>query len=82
MTIKEYLATKNKTSESFNGDSLNSLIAQIKEEVPTKEELIEMTEFVMKEAGDIYTKGFEDCILELEKIDANFMSRKKQPHLK
>jgi len=81
MTIKEYLSSRNKCSE-LNDEQLKVLISDLKESEPTKEEVLEAMEFFLKELGKTYTKGFEDCVSELDKIDANFLSRKKPPHLK
>lgn len=81
MTVKEYLLSKNKCGE-MNQESLQNLINELKESNPTKEEVVEGMTLFLKELGKTYTNGFEACISELDKVDANFLSRKKPPHLK
>lgn len=81
MSIKEYLSSKNKCSE-LNDETFKFLISELRESEPTKEECLDAMEFFLKELGKTYTKGFEACVAELDKIDANFLSRKKPTHLK
>jgi len=78
MTIKEYLETKKTNTLS----EFKVLVKELPNENPTKEELITFAIQIASDMSNIYNKGFEDCISELEKIDSNFMSRKKPPHLK
>ena len=81
MSIKEYLSSRDKCSE-LNEEPFKVLISELRESEPTKEEVLGAMESFLKELGKTYTKGFEDCVAELDKIDANFLSRKKPPHLK
>lgn len=81
MTIKEYLSSKNKCGE-LNEEPFKVLISELSESNPTKEEVVEAMTLFLKELGKIYTNGFEACISELDKVDANFLSRRKPPHLK
>lgn len=80
MTIKEYLSSKNKCS--VDGEPFKLLISELRESEPSKEEVLDSMEFFLKELGKTYTKGFEDCVAELDKIDVNFLLRRKPPHLK
>lgn len=81
MTIKEYLSSRNKCGE-LNEEPFRVLISELSESNPTKEEVIEAMTLFLKELGKIYTNGFEACISELDKVDANFLSSNKPSHLK
>lgn len=81
MTIKEYLSSRNKCGE-LNEEPFKELLSDLRESNPTKEEVVEAMTLFLKELGKIYTNGFEACVSELDKIDANFLSRNKPSHLK
>jgi hypothetical protein len=78
MNIKEYLANK-KTSTL---EEFSCLVKELPNENPSKEDLVAFALEIANDMSSIYSKGFEDCIAELDKVDANFMSRRKPPHLK
>lgn len=78
MTIKEYLSSKKTNTLS----EFEVLVNELPNENPSKEELLAFAIQIASDMSNIYNKGFEDCVSELDKIDANFLSRKKPPHLK
>ncbi len=63
----------------MDSEPIKALISELRESEPTKEEVIDIMEFFLRELAKTYSKGFEDCISELEKIDAK---SKKPSHLK
>lgn len=81
MTVREYLSSKNKCGE-LNEEPFKELLYDLSESNPTKEEVVEAMAFFLKELGKTYTRGFNDCISELDKVDANFLSSNKPSHLK
>lgn len=81
MNVKEYLLSKNKCGE-LNQEPLNELISELKESNPTKEEVVEAMTSFLQELGKIYTNGYEACIAEIGKVDVNFLSSKRPPHLR
>jgi len=78
MTVKEYLLTK-KTSKL---EEFKVITKELPNENPSKEDLIAFALEIAKDMSNIYSKGFDDCISELDKVDVSFMSRNKPPHLK
>jgi len=78
MTILDFVNSK----KASTLEELSGMIRDFPEnELPSKDEIVQMVIELASDASQIYNKGFKDAIELISKCDSSFLKRKCPPHV-